>query len=241
MKVGKLEPFVLIPAHNEGASLPVVIGDVRAHMPGVRVLVVDDGSTDDTLAVLAPLQVQVVRLLQRLGVGSAMRAGLRYAAARGASLVVRMDGDGQHRASDLPQVIEPIASGNADVVIGARCTRVAARHDSPWRLTLRRALARILSVAAGQRVSDPTSGFCAFGPAAIALLCEHHPTGYPEPELLLLARRHGLRVVEVPVGSHPRLAGRTTLTPARLIVTTGRVLLAMVIVPLRGAFGARDA
>jgi len=83
-------------------------------------------------------------------------------------------------------------------------------------------------------VTDPTSGFCAFGPRAIRLLAEHHPTGYPEPELALLVKRSGLIAIEEPVAERPRMGGRTTLTPRRVAAAVARVVLAMVIVPLRG-------
>jgi hypothetical protein len=73
----------------------------------------------------------------------------------------------------------------------------------------------------------------------VRLLVDHHPTGYPEPELRLLLSRNGLTSVEVPVESRPRLAGRTSLTPARLTAAGLRVLLAMIVVPLRDTVGRR--
>jgi hypothetical protein len=94
-------------------------------------------------------------------------------------------------------------------------------------------LAPLLSLVVGRRVTDPTSGFWAFGPRAVRLLSEHHPTGYPEPELLLLLSRNGLRVVEVPIEMRERSGGRSSLTIRRAGVALARVLLAVVIVPLR--------
>ena len=87
----------------------------------------------------------------------------------------------------------------------------------------------------GNRVTDPTSGFCALGPRAIRVLAEHHPTGYAEAELRLFMSRNALKVVETPVGERSRLSGRTSLTPGRLTAAGARALLAMVIVPLRSA------
>ncbi len=94
-------------------------------------------------------------------------------------------------------------------------------------------LAPLLSLVIGRRVTDPTSGFWAFGPRAVRLLSEHHPTGYPEPELLLLLNRNRLRVVEVSIEMRERLAGRSSLTIRRAGVALARVVLAVVIVPLR--------
>jgi len=100
-----------------------------------------------------------------------------------------------------------------------------------------RMLARVLSHLTRQRVTDATSGFWAFGPRAVKMLSEHHPTGYPEPELVLFLHRNGLRLVEVPTEMRARLAGRTSLTPSRAGLALARVLLAMVVVPLRASVG----
>jgi glycosyltransferase involved in cell wall biosynthesis len=223
--------LAVVPAHNEAGSLPHVVADIRHTCPGIAILVVDDGSVDGTAAVAASLGVRWLRLSERLGVGSAMRAGIRYAARRGFRAVVRLDGDGQHAASDVPAMLNPIRQGLADVVLGSRFTESAATPKRQgW---LRHLLGVCLSRIIGRRVTDPTSGFWALGPRAMALLADDHPTGYPEPELLLLLDRRRLTTVEVPVRSQARAAGRTSLTAMRVAMAGTRVLLAMVIVPLR--------
>jgi len=151
--------------------------------------------------------------------------------------VVRVDGDGQHRADDLHRLLAPIASGEADVVLGSRFTGVAEGHGGERQSAglLHRALARCLSGLTGHRVTDPTSGFCALGRRAIRLLASHHPTGYAEAELRLFLTRSGLRAIEVPVRPRRRFSGRTSLTSARLAAAAARAALALLIVPLRAA------
>jgi len=238
------EPFqrtwCLIPAHNEERNLPAVIDDVRTSCPGLDILVVDDGSTDATSAVAQRRGVRWIRLPERMGIGSAMRAGLRYAARFGCDAVVRIDGDGQHCGVDIPRVLAPVVNGRADVVLGSR---YAASRPTRRGLVglLQQSLGACLSLLTGKRVTDPTSGFCALGPRAVRLLAEHHPTGYAEAELRLFMSRNALNVIETPVGGRSRLSGRTSLTPRRLAAAAARVLLAMVIVPLRCAVkGAGD-
>lgn len=227
--------LVLVPAHNEADCLPAVVNELRAVVPGVDLLVVDDGSQDGTAAVLSAHGVQSLRLQQRVGLGTAVRAGLRHAALLGYGTVVRIDGDGQHDARDIEAIVGPVLRGDADVVIG---TRYAGRRHRPagsMRRVAQRSLALVLSSITGGRVTDATSGFCAFGPRALRLLTAHHPGGYPEVELRLLLYRHGLTVCEVPIHQRPRLAGRTTLTPARVIVAAARIALAIALTPLRSA------
>ena len=226
----------LIPAHNEAATLPAVVTEARRFCPALDLLVVDDGSTDGTATLLPGLGVRWIRLPERMGVGSAVRAGLQFATRLGYDGVVRLDGDGKHRADDVAAVLEPLRQGHADVVMGSRYAALTAERTGPLRY-FHRLLAVCLSKLTGRAVTDPTSGFCALGPRAVRLLAEHHPTGYPEPELQPLTTRNGLRVVEVPVRARPRLGGRTSLTPARIAAATARVLLAMMIVPLRAVIG----
>jgi glycosyltransferase involved in cell wall biosynthesis len=228
----------VIPAHNEAESLPAVVRELRASGPRLDLLVIDDGSTDQTMALLPDLDVRWLRLPERMGVGSAMRAGLGYAARLGYDAVVRVDGDGQHRADEVARLLAPIRSGVADVVLGSRYTCADVHEPHGMNRIARRALSMCISAQTGRRVTDPTSGFCALGPRAIRLLAEHHPTGYAEPELRLFLSRNALRAIEVPVVARPRLAGASSLTPARLTAAGARVLLAIIIVPFRGAVGA---
>jgi glycosyltransferase involved in cell wall biosynthesis len=226
--------LALIPAHNEAASLPALVAEVKAQRPDLTILVIDDGSTDETSELLEQLGVQWLRFPERMGVGAAIRAGLRYAVRLKYSMAVRLDGDGQHRPEDIDRLLAPLARGESDVVTGTRYLDRHAVKTASFRW-LRRPLAACLTAIAGRRVSDPTSGCYAFGPRAVRLLAEHHPTGYPEPELQLFLSRNGLRVLEVPVAMRSRANGKTSLTPSRLALASARVLLAIVIVPLRCA------
>jgi cellulose synthase/poly-beta-1,6-N-acetylglucosamine synthase-like glycosyltransferase len=224
----------LIPAHNERATLATVLGEIQAHHPTFDLLVVDDGSTDGSSWLLDELGASYIRLPERMGVGTAMRAGLGYAARFGYDAVVRLDGDGQHHPEDIDRVVGPLMRGEADVVLGSRY--VSTRHETPLGVrAVQRVLALCLSAATQTRVTDPTSGFCAIGPRAVRLLADHHPTGYPEPELRLLLSRNGLIASEVPVQSRPRREGRSTLTYFRLAAAAARVLLALATVPFRRA------
>lgn len=226
--------LILIPAFNEAESLPAVVREVQALAPGADILVVDDASEDATESVLASLDVRWLRLPVRQGVGTAVRTGLRYARAHGYDAVVRLDGDGQHPAALVAPILDPIRGGAADVAVGSRY----ALHPRPKsvrfvRRLLHYVLGRVLSVLAGRLVTDPTSGLWAFGPRAIEVLADHHPSGYPEPELFLFLSRNALRTIEVPVEMRERLTGETSLTVHRTIAALLRLLILLAVVPLR--------
>lgn len=235
-EVGDRRPgtfMALVPAYNEADSLPAVVEELRRTWPTADLVIVDDASTDKTAAVLDRLGVRRVCLTQRLGVGGAVRAGLRYARRLGHDVVVRVDGDGQHAAAEIARLLEPIHAGRADAVIGSRYRDGAKTGAPAMRRLSQRALAWCLSAVTAQEITDPTSGFWAFGPRAVRFLETHHPSGYPEPELRLLLSRNRLRVEEVPIQMRDRLGGRTSLTLPRTGHALARTLLALVVVPLR--------
>jgi glycosyltransferase involved in cell wall biosynthesis len=224
--------LIVIPAFNEARNLPTVVSEIREMIPNAPVLVVDDGSTDETERVLAGLNLRRVRLPERMGIGTAMRVGLRYAVRQGFDVVVRLDGDGQHRPKDVERLLAIVQSGEFDMAFGSRSSGRRARSDQR-RGALKRALAACLSLLTGRRVLDATCGLVAMGPDAVRLFAELHPTGYPEPELRLLVSRTSLTSIDVEVVGRPRLSGKTSLTPFRVMRAAARVILAMYVVPFR--------
>jgi glycosyltransferase involved in cell wall biosynthesis len=224
--------LAVVPAYNEHANLSRVVADLSRVVAKQHILVVNDGPTDDTGDLLPALGVRWLTLSQRLGVGGAVRAGIRYAKRAGYDYVIRIDGDGQHRACDITRVLAPVAAGHADVALGSRFLH--RRTDSTRLRRISQAcLAACLSAVTRNRVTDPTSGFWLFGPRALRLLSGHHPAGYAEPELLLFLSRNGLRVSEVPIRMRPRVAGRTSLTTTRTVLALARTILAFLVVPFR--------
>jgi glycosyltransferase involved in cell wall biosynthesis len=231
--------LVIVPAFNEAGSLPAVVSELRSQLPEADILVVDDGSTDETGQVLGDIGVRWLRMPMQTGLGSAVRAGLRYACRHGYDIVVRVDGDGQHPAALIERLVAPVLAGTADVTIGSRY--VSELRNAP---TLRRGcqyvLGRILTVLTRQEVTDPTSGLWAFGPRTLKLLRRHHPSGYPEPELIMFLCRNRMAVTEVQVRMRDRLAGRSSLTPRRMSAALARLMLLLVVVPLRASVNSSD-
>jgi glycosyltransferase involved in cell wall biosynthesis len=205
-------PLVLIPAHNEAQNLPALIEEVRDQCPGMGVLVVDDGSGDGTPELLSRLGVRWIRLPRARGVGGAVRAGLAEALRLGHHTVVRLDGDGQHQAGQAKELLRAITESGADAAVGSRYRAASGYRSTGTRRLVQRALATMLAATIKEEVTDPTSGFWAFGPRAVTFLADRHPAGYAEPRLRLLLHSEGLRVVEVPATMRERRNGRSSLS-----------------------------
>ena len=155
--------LTLIPAYNEAPSLRTVVADLRRQRGDVDLLVVNDGSTDGTAALLRELNVKWLYWPERRGVGSALRAGFRYAARQGYDVVVRLDADGQHDVNDIARLLIPLSVGAADVVLGSRFSAShRSRHPGP----IQRALGALLSIITRRTVTDrrPDSGRSARAP-----------------------------------------------------------------------------
>ena len=225
--------LVVVPALNEARNLPAVATGLRACGEPVEACVVDDGSTDGTAEVARGLGLQVLRLPVNLGIGGAVQTGYRWARAQGYDAVVQLDGDDQHDAADLPALLGPLRRGEADLVVGSRFLKAGGFRSTWARRLAIRYLSWFLRLRCGARVSDPTSGFRAAGPRAVALFAEDYPSDYPEPEAIALARRRGLAVVEVPVSMRARGHGRSSISPLGSLYYLVKVSTALLLLPSR--------
>jgi len=225
--------LVVIPAYNEAPSLEGVIRGVRAAVPEATVAVVNDGSTDATGAVGERLGAVVLHLSHNMGIGVAEQTGLQFALRAGYDLVVRADGDGQHEATDVSRLVDTLRTTGADLVIGSRYLTPGGYRTSRPRRLASAVLNVAVRAACGASITDPTSGFRAFGPRAIRLCARLHPFDYPEPESVVLLVRAGLHVRELPVTMHPRQSGRSSISVARSVYYMVKVLLAIGVGVLR--------
>ena len=202
-------------------------------------LVVDDGSADDTAGAASSAGALVLRLPFNVGIGAAVQTGFQYAARHDYDIALRNDGDGQHDPANNPLLLECLAAQSVDVVIGSRFIDARGDYGTSWPRRLGSGiLARLLSLITGQRVTDPTSGCSAYNRRAIKLLAELYPHDYPEPEAIVILHRSGLRQVEAPVRMRPRRHGQSSITPLRSVYYMIKVSLAILINLLRRREGS---
>ena len=226
--------MAIVPAWNEEAAVGGVVDEIRRVQPGIQVVVVDDASTDRTASVAESRGATVLRLPFNVGIGGAVQTGFRYARDEGFVRAVRLDGDGQHDASEIPKILAPVEAGEADLVIGSRFADGTGSYRPPFARRLGiRVFARLVSLLGGQRVTDTTSGFVALDRIGIELFAEQFPHDYPEVEATLVALKSGLRVKQVQVDMRERTTGSSSITFVRSLYYIVKVTLALLVASLR--------
>jgi polyprenyl-phospho-N-acetylgalactosaminyl synthase len=193
--VGNTDTYVVIAAFNEAPVIRGVVAEVAAR--GYPVIVVDDGSSDDTAASARMPGVVVLRHAINLGQGAALQTGIEYALRRGARVLVTFDADGQHAAEDIAALVAALATH--DVALGSRFLGKPTIGASRGRRILLRTATRLSNRMSGLRLTDAHCGLRAFRASAAPALCITQDRMAHASELLRKIRTGGLRVVEVPV------------------------------------------
>ena len=219
--------IAIVPAYNEERNVGRVLDELRALDPGLDVVVVSDGSTDRTAEVAASRGAHVIRLPFNLGIGGAVQTGFRHAWEERYELAVRLDGDGQHDPGELRALVAPVVAGEADLAVGSRFVSGGGYRSSAARRIGIRILARVVSTIARQRLTDTTSGFQACNRRAIAVYAADLPHDYPEVEGMVMAIKHRIRLVEVPVTMREREHGRSSIGALASIYYMVKILLAL--------------
>jgi glycosyltransferase involved in cell wall biosynthesis len=205
--------LAVVPAYNEAATIGTVIRALYEHAPGFDVLVIDDGSTDETRDIAEDLGARVLRHPFNLGIGGAVQSGFAFALEHDYDYMVQVDGDGQHDPREIRRLRAAMsAQPNADMVCGSRFLSADIRYPAPIsRRTGIHVFAFLLSRFVGQRVSDPTSGFRLYNRRAIAIFARDYPHDYPEVEAVLMLHHHRLTMTEVPVRMFERGGGVSSI------------------------------
>ena len=200
--------LIVIPAHNEEASIVPVVRNLIDNYPQYDYVVVNDGSRDKTAALCRQNGFHLIDLPVNLGLAGAFQTGLRYAAEHGYDCAMRMDADGQHKPEYIAEMLTALEDGN-DIVIGSRFLTVKKPK------TLRMAGSYIISwsirLTTGRAICDPTSGMRMFNRAMVQEFAQNLNYG-PEPDTISYLIKNGAKVREVQVKMGERTAGQSYLT-----------------------------
>jgi glycosyltransferase involved in cell wall biosynthesis len=221
--------LAVVPAYNESATVASVVRAIKARAPRVDVLVIDDGSTDDTRGRAEAAGARVLRHPFNLGIGGAVQSGFVYALDNEYDFMVQVDGDGQHDPGEITRLEAAMREDpSVDMVCGSRFMTGERAYPAPIsRRTGIHLFAFLLSRFIRERVSDPTSGFRLYNRRAIELFARDYPHDYPEVEAVLMLHHHRLRMTEVPVRMYSRGGGVSSISAGKSAYYMIKVLLAL--------------
>jgi glycosyltransferase involved in cell wall biosynthesis len=186
----------IIPAYNEQVSIGSMVLNVRKYVD--RVIVIDDGSTDNTAEIAVLAGADLVKHEYNMGKGKALKSG--FNAAKGAEIILTCDGDGQHKAVDIPKVLKPIIDGEADIVIGSRYIYGDEKNTPAYRRIGQNVLDKATNINAKTNITDSQSGFRAFAGHTLSAF-KFRESGYGiESEMISEASNAGFRIKEVEIG-----------------------------------------
>jgi len=226
------ELLVFIPAWNEAPSLPAVLDELAAVLPDADVLVVDDGSTDETPDIARAHGVELLSFQQNQGLRAAIAAGYSYAEQHGYALCGRVDADGQHPAAELARLLDEVRADRCDVAVGSRFVSGEGFENQRYRLQgVRRVGTSVMRGAMRTLLRhpfhDPMSGMYAVNAKVIPLLARPYTSEAPEVEALMRISEAGLRLEEVPVQMRERTAGESKLRGRKavgVVMTVGAAM-----------------
>ena len=209
--------LLIIPAYNEEENIlntyNKIISYNKKNRTNYEVIVINDGSTDNTEEILCKNKINHIRLIHNLGIGGAVQTGYKYALENHYDIAIQYDGDGQHDVKYVDTIIKPIINGQANMVIGSR---FIDKNSSDFKSSFSRRMgikiiSNVIKIKTNTKIYDTTSGFRAVDSNIIKLFAESYPREYPEPISTVDILKKGLRVEEKPVAMHERVAGTSSI------------------------------
>ena len=227
---------VIIPCYNEEECVADVFNEISSiKIPNcyIEPVFINDCSKDNTLALLKSYHAKVLDLSVNLGIGGAVQTGFKYALLHNFDVAIQLDGDGQHPADQIVNLIAPIMANEADVVIGSRFIEKEGFQSSFARRLGINYFKFLNKFLVKKTITDNTSGFRAINNKALKEVCNYYPDEYPEPEAVILFSLNNLRIKEIPVVMRERIGGQSSISSFKSIYYMIKVSLAIIFIYLR--------
>lgn len=226
-----MRALMIVPAFNEGSNIEKVLISLKKEQPFHSIVVINDGSIDDTAERAALMGVEVLSHPCNLGYGAALQTGYRYAARHSYDCVVQIDADGQHSPQDVTTLLAALSEGDADIVIGSRYKGDASFQPGLAKGFVIRFFRKIIFWIGKQNVSDPTSGLRALNRAAFSYYSQsaQFPADYPDADFLIDACLRGWKIKEVGISNQKRTSGRSMHSGLRPFVYLLKVSMSIMV------------
>ncbi len=228
-----MKTLIIIPAYNEERTISGVVQRINSNVPEANILVVNDGSKDNTSLEASNAGADVISLPYNLGIGGAMQTGYLYARNNGYDIAVQVDADGQHDPFYINNLLEPLKNNMADVVVGSRYISKTNYRSSLIRRAGMVFFSILVSFLTNQKFKDTTSGFRAVNKKVIAYFADYYPTDYPEVDVLVKLKKKKFTIVELPVQMQERQGGKSSITALRSVYYMIKVSLSLLIGSLK--------
>lgn len=229
-----MKTLIIVPAHNEEAGISEVICKIKQQPYGADILVVDDGSCDQTARLAKDAGAIVVSHPFNMGYGVALQTGYIYADRQDYDFIVQMDGDGQHDPKYIPDLLNGVGGGSADVAIGSRFLLARTYRVPITRRIGMLLFSNLVSVIIGQKITDSTSGFQALNKKAFRFFTSDiYPADYPDADVLIMLHRAGFRVKEVPLTMYSKDGGKSMHSGVKPVYYIFKMMLSILVTLMR--------
>lgn len=229
-----MKKLIIIPAYNESSNIEQTVAMIKRDSPDFDYVIINDCSTDSTLAICRQQGFNVINLPINLGIGGAVQTGYRYAYEHDYDVAVQVDGDGQHNPAFLQTMLETMIETRANMVVGSRFIENKGFQSSFARRIGIRYFTVLIKLLTGQTITDATSGLRMTDKQLIERFSTHYPEDYPEPEVIVDALLNGYQVKEIPVIMNERQGGKSSISMKKSVYYMIKVSLAMLLVKLKG-------
>lgn len=235
----KNKVILIIPAYNEELNILKTYNSIRKFNESSKekydVIVINDGSKDNTEKILVENKIPHIKLLHNLGIGGAVQTGYKYAHENDYDIAVQFDGDGQHDVNYVKNIIEPIINKDADFTIGSR---YIDKTTSEFKSTVARQIgikiiSKVIKLVTRKKVLDTTSGFRACNKEIIKTFALDYPLEYPEPITTTELLKKGYTLKEAAVSMNEREAGQSSIKAWKNIYYMINVCLSIIMVGIR--------
>lgn len=228
-----MKVLIIIPAYNEEKSIKNVVESIYANTEECDVVVVNDGSKDNTYNEAKKTKAIVINLPNNLGIGGAVQTGYLYAYKNNYDIAIQVDADGQHDPKYINEMIEFIKNGQADMVIGSRFVEKTSYKQTFFRMLGINITSGVIKVLTGKKIYDTTSGFRAINRDIIEIFANDYPYDYPEPctnmEMIIKCKE----ILEIPVEMKQRETGVSSISPLKSVKYMLKVILSLFLMRIK--------
>lgn len=228
-----MKKLVIIPAFNEEGNLEKTIKDIKDNAPDFDYVIINDCSTDKTLEMCRRHGFSYLNLPVNLGIGGAVQTGYRYAYYHGYDIAVQFDGDGQHSASHLEDMVTTLIDTESDMVIGSRFIEKEGFQSSGLRRIGIKYFTGLIKLLTGKKITDPTSGMRMVNKKLLEKFTDEYPKDYPEPESVVMILSEKYKVTEIPVVMNEREEGVSSISLKNSVYYMIKVSFAILIARMK--------